>query len=334
MLLQTNSYIVPPEKRAEHARLMRRFRQVLNRIGCDNFEVYEQVGSNWAAGKSPGRYVQIMRFRDRKHQLAVQNAERSDPAAQELIAEFCELVNYPYQVQQNMFAVGFYNSVLPVAPVRVQPGTAEQLEAEGGIAPAAVAASAAAAAEVTPQEEIEAQIDPESSEAEILADQAAAEAESQAGQAADEQEVAAQIEEPASDQAQGETEEVLATVFDDEVDQGDTGEETLASEESFSSEEPVTSEEDSAPQELAAEESPNGEEHHAPAQGQEHAELEERLEIEALPSAQGGESGEGETDFNLSEDDLAEIARELSDEPGDQPAENGRGRGADPQNRM
>src|SRR4051812_2879562 len=116
MLLQTNSYIVPKEKRAEHARLMRRFRQILNRIGCDSFEVYEQVGANWSATQTTGRFVQIMRFRDRKHQLSVQNTERSDPAAQQLIAEFCELVNYPLQQQQQQFAVGFYSSVLPVAP--------------------------------------------------------------------------------------------------------------------------------------------------------------------------------------------------------------------------
>jgi hypothetical protein len=116
MLLQTNSYIVPKERRAEHARLMRRFRQILNNLGCDNFEVYEQVGSNWSNTETSGRFVQIMRFRDRKHQLAVQNAERSDPAAQQLIAEFVELVNYPYQQQQGQFAIGFYSSVLPVAP--------------------------------------------------------------------------------------------------------------------------------------------------------------------------------------------------------------------------
>src|SRR6478736_6200279 len=116
MLLQTNSYIVPKEKRAEHARLMRRFRQILNSLGCDNFEIYEQVGANWSSGQSTGRCVQIMRFRDRKHQLAVQNAELSDPAAQKLIAEFCDLINYPYQQQQGQFAVGFYSSVLPVAP--------------------------------------------------------------------------------------------------------------------------------------------------------------------------------------------------------------------------
>jgi len=118
MLLQTNSYVVPKETRSEHARLVRKFRQTLTRLGCDHFEVYEQVGSNWSGGETSGRFVQLMRFRDRKHQLSVQAAERSDPGAQALIAEFCELINFPYQQQQGLFAVGFYHSALPVAPAR------------------------------------------------------------------------------------------------------------------------------------------------------------------------------------------------------------------------
>jgi hypothetical protein len=118
MLLQTNSYIVPKDKRAEHARLLRRFRAALAKLGCDSFEIYEQVGANWNTGEPTGRYVQIMRFRDRRHQVAVQHAERNDSAAQAIIAEFCQLINFPYQQQQGLFAVGFYNSVLPVAPVR------------------------------------------------------------------------------------------------------------------------------------------------------------------------------------------------------------------------
>src|SRR5437588_8947412 len=109
MLLQTNSYVVPKDRRAEHARLLRRFRQTLMRLGCEHFEVYEQVGSNWSSAEPTGRYVQIMRFRDRPHQLAVQAAERNDPTAQALIAEFCELINFPYQQQQGLFAVGFYS---------------------------------------------------------------------------------------------------------------------------------------------------------------------------------------------------------------------------------
>src|SRR5436305_9819784 len=120
MLLQTNSYIVPKEKRTEHGRLVRRFRQTLGRLGCEQFEVYEQVGANWSTGDSTGRFVQIMRFRDRRHQLAVQAAERTDADAQRLIAEFCDLINFPYQQQQGLFAIGFYNSALPVAPPRTQ----------------------------------------------------------------------------------------------------------------------------------------------------------------------------------------------------------------------
>ena len=112
MLLQTNSYIVPRDKRVEHARLLRRFRQTLLRLGCDHFEVYEQTGANWSSGDNSGRFVQIMRFRDRKQQLSVQNAERADPAAQALLKEFCELINLPYQQQQGLFAAGFYTSFM------------------------------------------------------------------------------------------------------------------------------------------------------------------------------------------------------------------------------
>ena len=119
MLLQTNSYIVPADKRAAHDNLMRRFRQVLARIGCDHFEVYEQTGPNWAGADTGGRYVQLMKFRDRKHSLAVQAAERQDPAAQSLVREFCELINLPYQTEQGLFAHGYYSSVTD--PIRIQP---------------------------------------------------------------------------------------------------------------------------------------------------------------------------------------------------------------------
>jgi hypothetical protein len=67
-----------------------------------------------------------MRFRDRKHQLAVQAAERNDATAQALIKEFCELINFPYQQQQGLFAVGFYHSLLPsFAPRATAEPTAE-----------------------------------------------------------------------------------------------------------------------------------------------------------------------------------------------------------------
>ena len=128
MLLQTNSYIVPRDKRVEHARLLRRFRQTLLRLGCDHFEVYEQTGANWSSGDNSGRFVQIMRFRDRKQQLSVQNAERADPAAQALLKEFCELINLPYQQQQGLFAAGFYTSFMrmPEARPRVAVEAEEQ----------------------------------------------------------------------------------------------------------------------------------------------------------------------------------------------------------------
>ncbi len=116
MLLQTNSYVVPRDKRAEHARILRRFRQALIRLGCDHFEVFEQVGPNWNSADTSGRFVQIMRFRDRKHQMAVQAAERNDPTSQALLREFCELINVSYQQQQGLFAVGFYSSFLRMPP--------------------------------------------------------------------------------------------------------------------------------------------------------------------------------------------------------------------------
>ncbi|HEX8342137.1 MAG TPA: hypothetical protein VF624_14630 [Tepidisphaeraceae bacterium] len=125
MLLQTNSYIVPKEKRAEHKHLMQRFRQVLAKIGCDHFEVFEQVGANWAGGETSGRFVQLMKFRDRKHCQSVQQSERSDPAAQALVRDFCELINFPYQEQQGLFAHGYYNAVIePIKPRAAGPAQA------------------------------------------------------------------------------------------------------------------------------------------------------------------------------------------------------------------
>jgi hypothetical protein len=120
MLLQTNSYIVPKDKRAEHARLVRRFRTALMRLGCEQFEVFEQVANDWGSGETTGRYVQIMHFRDRRHQLAVQQAEQNDQTAQKIIQEFCELINFPYQLQQGLFAVGFYSSVVAVATPQLE----------------------------------------------------------------------------------------------------------------------------------------------------------------------------------------------------------------------
>jgi hypothetical protein len=128
MLLQTNSYIVPKDKRAEHARLLRTFRQVLLRLGCDHFEVFEQVGANWNTSETTGRFVQILRFRDRKHQLAVQAAERADPHAQKVVQQFCDLINFPYQQQQGLFAVGFYTGFLKMPAQRTVSGSSPEEE--------------------------------------------------------------------------------------------------------------------------------------------------------------------------------------------------------------
>jgi hypothetical protein len=168
MLLQTNSYIVPKERRSEHARLMRRFRQVLGRLGCDDFEVYEQTAANWTgAAEGSQRFVQLMRFRDRKHHAALQAAERGDPAAQQLIAEFCEMVNFPYQQQHGFFAVGFYTSVLTPLNARGAAGhdgvTEELPPAEEAAAVEDVPVAAAADDGATPQET-------QAYEAEVLAE--------------------------------------------------------------------------------------------------------------------------------------------------------------------
>ena len=115
MLMQTNSYIVPRDKKEEHALLVKKIRQIMSRLGCDSFEVYEQTGPSWSSNEATGRFVQIMRFRDRRHQLAVQTAEREDKTAQETIKEFCDLVNLPHQQQEGSFSVGFYTAIFPPA---------------------------------------------------------------------------------------------------------------------------------------------------------------------------------------------------------------------------
>lgn len=140
MLLQTNSYMVPRDKRAEHARMMRRFRQTLTRLGCDQFDAYEELGPNWNANGS-GRYVQIMRFRDRRHHQAVQAAERTDPSAQQLIQEFCELVDFSSQQEAGQYSVRFYGGVVPESSV---PTAGFAMESEQ---PMAVAAQDAEASE-------------------------------------------------------------------------------------------------------------------------------------------------------------------------------------------
>jgi hypothetical protein len=110
MHFQINSYLVPRDKREEHSRLMRRFRQELARLGCDQFEVIEEAESNWAPVKGDGRVMQIMTFRDRAHHQAVQEAERTDAPSQELIREFCELIDVAVQKEKGLLTVSYYTS--------------------------------------------------------------------------------------------------------------------------------------------------------------------------------------------------------------------------------
>lgn len=146
MLLQTNSYIVPAEKRDEHAGLMKRFAQILRRLGCDRFDVLEQLGPNWSPG-DVGRCVQLMHFRDRNHQQQVQLAEASDAEAQALIAEFVDLLDINYQQDQGYFATGYYESILPggsvsshsaVTPTSVAEDVPPAAAASGGPQPEAL----------------------------------------------------------------------------------------------------------------------------------------------------------------------------------------------------
>lgn len=135
MLLQTNSYLVPKERRLEHARLMRRFRQTLLRLGADHFEVYEQLGANWSPLKTAGRFIQVMRFRDRQHHQAIQEAERSDTGAQQLIREFCELIDFQQQQSDGQFVVSYYGSVLTATgEVNSQPGAEAPLSVADDLA--------------------------------------------------------------------------------------------------------------------------------------------------------------------------------------------------------
>ncbi|HQY87054.1 MAG TPA: hypothetical protein PK402_00250 [Tepidisphaeraceae bacterium] len=111
MLLQTNSYIVPKDKRTEHARLVKRFKQIMSRYGCDDFEVYEMAGPNWST-EVGGRFIQIMKFRDKDHQKQIQEAEQNDSSAQELVREFMEMINFAYQRNAGHATTAFYISLV------------------------------------------------------------------------------------------------------------------------------------------------------------------------------------------------------------------------------
>jgi hypothetical protein len=131
MIVQTNSYIVPLEKREAHARLMRRFRQAMLRLGCDHFEVHEQVGSHWTPQRGAGRFLQILRFRDRQHYQAVQAAERGDPAVQALIREFADLIGLAEQQQQGTFSIDYYASIPGADGLAADPARPDEAERPG-----------------------------------------------------------------------------------------------------------------------------------------------------------------------------------------------------------
>lgn len=111
MLLQTNAYSVPTDKRDSHARLTARLQEAMRKIGA-TLEVYEQVGPGFSpAEESTGRYVQVMRFRDRRHLANVQAAERNDVLVQTLLAEFVQLIGLPEQANRGTYLPGYYSAV-------------------------------------------------------------------------------------------------------------------------------------------------------------------------------------------------------------------------------
>jgi hypothetical protein len=132
MLLQTNSYVVPNDKRDEHDRLIRRIRQAMLRLGCD-IEVYEQVSANWGPLKGgAGRFIQVMRFRDRQHHHEIQEAEKNELCVQQLIAEFMDLIDLPGQQGQGLFAMGHYSRITAASIYDV-----EQAPMPAGVEPSA-----------------------------------------------------------------------------------------------------------------------------------------------------------------------------------------------------
>ena len=311
MLLQTNSYVVPKERRSEHQRLLRRFRQTLARLGCEHFEVYEQVGSNWSS-EGTGRYVQIMRFRDRRHQRGVQAAERADPGAQAVIAEFCNLINFPYQQQQGLFAVGFYTSALPVATARARPPVEYASEEDVAEEPALDAE------EIVEEETVADEADEAASSEEIseeeTAEGAAVEEDAAEEEAAVGEEAEDAEEEVAEESPAEEAEEIDAADAEDEDDS------ELAASEAGAEEDEAVGEEVWAEDEETGDDSVEGEEvdeveaadEEALAGETESGEVADEDLLPAGPVAELGEDGsdaeEGVTEIEAVDGDDAEGA--------------------------
>jgi hypothetical protein len=71
-----------------------------------------------------------MRFRDRQHHLQIQEAEKSDPGVQQLINDFCELIDLPSQQGQGLFAMGYYSRMSATPGNGVHDNGAQQYEAQ------------------------------------------------------------------------------------------------------------------------------------------------------------------------------------------------------------
>lgn len=112
MLLQTHSYFVPSEHRDEHAKLMASFASILKRLGVEHFQVYEQVGDDFAAESATGRFVQTIGFRDAAHRLKIQELEVRDPEARRILVVFSTLIDLPMQREQGLFSASYYASLL------------------------------------------------------------------------------------------------------------------------------------------------------------------------------------------------------------------------------
>jgi hypothetical protein len=114
MLLQTNSYLVPNGRRAQHARLIQKFVACFERLGGD-IEVYEQTAPGFepfARNTEAFRFAHVMRFRDHEHQQAVATREAQDQEAVKLIAELVELVDLRRQRRDGRYIGNFYRQAI------------------------------------------------------------------------------------------------------------------------------------------------------------------------------------------------------------------------------
>jgi len=112
MLLQTNAYSLPRDKQDQHSLIVKRFEDSFSKLGA-SFEVYQQVSADFSdtSGGSTLRFVQIMKFKDLAHLEKVRQAELADPACRQLVADFCDLVDYAAQLGSGSYLPGYYASL-------------------------------------------------------------------------------------------------------------------------------------------------------------------------------------------------------------------------------